>query len=86
MCAIYTYLYILSKKNYSALASLRISQCRTEEAGVIIEGVFHRVKAIRDKVAARTVIEEMTGKFCYYFLSIYIYFFPYTHVYVFIYT
>mmetsp|Transcript_35904 Transcript_35904/g.33992 ORF Transcript_35904/g.33992 Transcript_35904/m.33992 type:complete len:360 (-) Transcript_35904:46-1125(-) len=43
------------------LASLRISQCRTEEAGVIIEGVFHRVKAIRDKVAARTVIEEMTG-------------------------
>ena len=40
---------------------MRISQCRTAEAAVIIEGVFHRVKAIRDKISARTVIEEMSG-------------------------
>ena len=46
---------------FPALASLRISQCRTEEAGAIIEAVFHRVKAIRDKVSARTIIEELTG-------------------------
>ena len=45
----------------SALASLRISQCRTAEAAAIIEGVFHRVKAIRDKISSRTVIEEMSG-------------------------
>lgn len=44
-----------------ALASLRISQCRTGEAGEIMESVFHRLKAIRDKVSARTVIQEMTG-------------------------
>ena len=28
---------------------------------MIIEAVFHRVKAIRDKVSARTIIEELTG-------------------------
>ena len=28
---------------------------------MIMETVFHRLKAIRSKVSARTVIQEMTG-------------------------
>ena len=43
------------------LANLRISQCRTSEAAEIIEKLYQKLKTIREKLAARTVIEEMTG-------------------------
>ena len=41
------------------LANLRISQCRAVEAAEVIERVYRGVKSIREKIAARTVIEEM---------------------------
>lgn len=41
------------------LANLRISQCRGVEAAEVIERVYRGVKSIREKIAARTVIEEM---------------------------
>jgi tetratricopeptide (TPR) repeat protein len=44
-----------------ALVNLRISQCRTEEACAIIEEVYTKVMSIRDKIAARTVMEEMAA-------------------------
>ena len=43
------------------LANLRISQCRTTEAAEIIEKLYQKIKSIREKLASRTVIDEMTG-------------------------
>lgn len=44
-----------------ALASLRLSQQRPQDASKIMEEVYERINAIREKISARTVIEEITG-------------------------
>jgi hypothetical protein len=44
-----------------ALANLRLSQCRLDEASNLIEDVFHCIRVIREKQHARTVVEELAG-------------------------
>ena len=44
-----------------ALASLRLSQNRAEEASRIMEVVYTRVKRIKDIMKSRTVIAEISG-------------------------
>jgi predicted transcriptional regulator len=44
-----------------ALASLRLSQQRPQDASQIMEEVYGRISSMREKINARTVIEEITG-------------------------
>lgn len=44
-----------------ALVSLRLSQSNPEEASLIIELIYARVKQIRDKARERTIIDELIG-------------------------
>lgn len=46
---------------FQALASLKLSQSKFEEASNIMRDVFERLKYLRDKLKARTIIEEMAG-------------------------
>ena len=52
---------LLGIESQQTLASLRISQCRVPEAAILIEKVFHEVKRVREKYAARTVMDEISG-------------------------
>lgn len=42
-----------------ALTSLRLSQSRTPEAALTVEQVFHDVMAVRQRLAQRSIIQEM---------------------------
>jgi hypothetical protein len=42
-----------------ALASLRLSQCRTNEASAIMTTVYQRVKSLRNIIRSRTIEEEL---------------------------
>ena len=43
-----------------ALVSLRLSQNRKEEACSIMEAVYGRCKALRDRLHSRTVVQDLT--------------------------
>lgn len=43
-----------------AMGSLRLSQNRKADACSAMEGVYSRIKTIRDKLRSRTVIDDLT--------------------------
>jgi hypothetical protein len=44
-----------------ALANIRLSQNKPLDASELVDGVFRRIHAVRERINARTVLEELHG-------------------------